>query len=85
MITPATTVVDEPTTFMYDDKPYEPADFGDEYAGTVTLRQALAHSLNIPAVKVAEMVGYDKVAATARAVGLNLDIQPDSGDRVGRL
>ena len=28
---------------------------------TVTLRQALAHSLNIPAVKVAEMVGYDKV------------------------
>jgi penicillin-binding protein 1B len=75
VITPATTVVDEPTTFMYDDKPYEPADFGDKYAGMVTLRQALAHSLNIPAVKVAEMVGYDKVAAIAHAVGLNGDIQ----------
>ena len=75
VITPATTVVDEPTTFMFDDKPYEPADFGDEYKGTVTLRQALAHSMNIPAVKVAEMVGYDKVARTARAVGLNLDIK----------
>ncbi len=83
MITPATTVVDEPTTFMFDDKPYEPADFENKYSGTVTLRQALAHSMNIPAVKVAEMVGYDKVAATARAVGLNLDIQPTPAIALG--
>ena len=83
VITPATTVVDEPTTFMYNDKPYEPADFGNEYAGMVTLRRALAHSLNIPAVKVAEMIGYDKVAATARAVGLNLDIQPTPAIALG--
>ena len=83
VITPATTVVDEPTTFMYNDKPYEPADFGNDYAGTVTLRRALAHSMNIPAVKVAEMVGYDKVAATARAVGLNLDIRPTPAIALG--
>jgi penicillin-binding protein 1B len=83
VLTPATTVVDEPTTFMFDDKTYEPADFGNKYAGMVTLRQALAHSLNIPAVKVAEMVGYDKVAATARAVGLNLDIQPTPAIALG--
>ncbi|MDP8990192.1 MAG: PBP1A family penicillin-binding protein, partial [Acidobacteriota bacterium] len=83
VITPATTVEDEPTTFLYDDKSYEPADFGGEYAGTVTLRRALAHSLNIPAVKVAEMVGYDKVAATARAVGLNLDIRPTPAIALG--
>jgi penicillin-binding protein 1B len=83
VITPATTVEDEPTTFMYDDKPYEPADFGNDYAGTVTLRKALAHSMNIPAVKVAEMVGYDKVAATARAVGLNLDIRPTPSIALG--
>jgi penicillin-binding protein 1B len=49
----------------------------------VTLRRALAHSLNIPAVKVAEMIGYDKVAATARAVGLNLDIQPTPAIALG--
>ena len=83
VITPATTVVDEPTTFMFDDKPYEPADFGDQYAGAVTLRRALAHSMNIPAVKVAEMVGYDKVAAIARAVGLNVDIQPTPSIALG--
>ena len=83
IITPATTVVDEPTTFMFDDKPYEPADFEDKYTGTVTLRQALAHSMNIPAVKVAEMVGFDKVAATARAVGMNLDIKPTPAIALG--
>ena len=32
--------------------------------------------MNVPAVKVAEMVGYDKVAATARAVGLNWTFSP---------
>jgi penicillin-binding protein 1B len=83
VLTPATTLVDEPTTFMFGDKTYEPADFGNQYAGTVTLRRALAHSLNIPAVKVAEMVGYDKVAAIARAVGLNLDIRPTPAIALG--
>src|SRR6185436_18802136 len=75
VITPATTVMDEPTTFWFDDKPYEPSNHGNHYNGEVTLRYALAHSLNIPAVKVAEMVGYAKVAATARAAGLNIDIK----------
>jgi penicillin-binding protein 1B len=76
VLTPASTVVDEPTTFWFDDKPYEPANHGNHYQfGPVTLRYALAHSLNVPAVKVAEMVGYDKVVSTARAAGLNIDIK----------
>jgi penicillin-binding protein 1B len=83
VITPATTVVDEPTTFWFDEKPYEPANFKDEYYGTVPLWFALAHSLNVPAVKVAQMVGYDKVARTARAAGLNVDIKPTPSIALG--
>jgi penicillin-binding protein 1B len=75
VLTPATTIVDEPTTFWFDEKPYEPSNFGDEYHGTITLRWALAHSVNIPAVKVAEKTGYDKVAKVARMAGLNVDIK----------
>jgi penicillin-binding protein 1B len=75
VITPATVIDDEPTTFWFDDKPYEPADHNKEYKGDVPIWYALAHSLNIPAVKVAEMVGYDKVVATARAAGLNREIK----------
>jgi penicillin-binding protein 1B len=74
VLTPASTVMDEATTFWFDDKPYEPHDH-DKYKGLVTLRYALAHSLNIPAVKIAEMVGYDEVARTARKAGLNVNIK----------
>jgi penicillin-binding protein 1B len=61
-ITPATVVEDEPTVFLFEDKEYTPQNYEDDYRGYVTLRFALAHSLNVATVKVAEMVGYDKVA-----------------------
>jgi len=76
-------VEDEPTTFVFNGKNYEPADHFNEYSGPVTLRFALAHSLNVPAVKVAEMVGYDKVARVARAAGLNVDIRPTPSIALG--
>jgi penicillin-binding protein 1B len=73
--TAASTVDDEPTTFYFQGQPYDPADHDQQYAGEVTLRYALAHSLNVPAVKVAESIGYDQVARVARAAGLNMNIQ----------
>ena len=83
-LTPASTVMDEPTTFYFEDQPpYEPHNHGGKYFGNITLRYALAHSLNIPAVKVAEMTGYDKVAQTARAVGLNAAIKPTPSIALG--
>jgi penicillin-binding protein 1B len=72
-LTPATTVVDEPTTFWYDGKPYEPNNFGQKWYGVVTLRQALAHSMNVATVKVAEMVGYGAVTSLAHKAGINSD------------
>ncbi len=86
LLTPASTVIDEPTTFWYDptQDPYEPKNHGDKYEyGPVTLRDALKKSLNVPAVKVAELVGYEKVAATARAAGLNVNIQPTPAIALG--
>jgi len=74
-LTPATTVVDEPTTFWYDDKPYEPNNFEHEFYGTVTLRRALAKSMNVATIKVAEMVGYDQVVKLAHKAGINGDVK----------
>ncbi len=70
VITPVTQVVDEATTFFFDGKEYQPNNFRQEFHGTVTLRQALAKSMNIPTVKFAEMAGYDTVAELARNAGL---------------
>jgi len=61
-ITPATVVEDAPAVFFYEDKEYIPQNYEDKYLGYVTLRKALANSLNVATVKVAEMVGYDRVA-----------------------
>jgi len=83
VLTASTTVVDEPTTFFFDGKPYEPDNFEHEFHGTVTLREALAHSLNVATVKVAEMVGYDKVVQLAERAGMNNRIQPTPAVALG--
>ena len=40
MITPATMINDEPTTFYFDGKPYEPSNFEHKFYGNVSLRDA---------------------------------------------
>jgi penicillin-binding protein 1B len=68
-LTPATVVVDEPTTFKDgQDQDYTPANYQNEYGGPVTLRDALAHSRNVVAIRVAEETGYDRVAALWKRV-----------------
>jgi penicillin-binding protein 1B len=62
-ITPATVVDDSPsTTFSFEDERYAPRNNDDRYGGKVTVHQALAHSLNVATVKVAETVGFETVA-----------------------
>jgi penicillin-binding protein 1B len=83
ILTPATMVDDEPTTFWFDNKPYEPHNFKQEYHGEVTLREALAHSLNIATIKVAEMIGYDTVVQFAKKAGFTEDIEPTPAVAIG--
>jgi penicillin-binding protein 1B len=73
-ITPLTLIQDEPTTFWFDGRPYEPRNYHGAFYGNVTLRQALAKSMNIPTVKLAEMVGYQNVVNLAKRAGLNMNI-----------
>jgi penicillin-binding protein 1B len=76
-------VLDEPTTFWFDGKPYEPSNFEHKFYGNVSLRDAMAHSLNVATVKVAEETGYDAVVDLARKAGLNMDIQPTPAVALG--
>jgi len=75
LVTPATVLPDEPTTFEYSNRTYTPRDFGEEYQGTVTVRAALTQSLNVPAVHLAEMVGYSKVRNLALRAGFNNQLE----------
>ena len=75
VVTPVTTVDDIPTTFDFDGKEYTPDNYGEEFYGTVTVGDALIHSLNVATVKVAELIGYQRVVDVARQMGLGSNIQ----------
>jgi penicillin-binding protein 1B len=84
ILTPSTIVDDSPTSFFFENQPpYRPSNFEKKFYGDVTLRDALAHSLNVATVKVAEMVGYDNVVAMANRAGMNYKIQPTPAVALG--
>lgn len=68
--TPETVVFDVNTKFTnYDGKPYEPKNYDLKEHGPVTFREALAGSLNVPAVKVIYLTGIDQVLDLADDLG----------------
>lgn len=75
VFTPASMIDDSPTTFWFNGKAYEPANFRGASYGTMTLQDALARSDNIAAVKLAEEIGYGSVVEMARRFGLNAEIR----------
>ncbi len=83
IVTPATTVDDEPTTFEFDGKEYTPNNFGQKFMGRVTAREALTNSLNVATVKIAELIGYGRVVQIARQMGLGNNIQPTPAVALG--
>jgi penicillin-binding protein 1A len=55
---------------------WSPKNYDGKYHGVVTLRTALARSLNTAAVRLAGKVGLDNVIRTARDLGIRSDLQP---------
>jgi len=72
VITPASLFMDAPETFYYGrGQTYAPGNFGDKYSNNdVTLRDALTHSLNVVTVRIAEKIGYNRVARMAEKLSL---------------
>ena len=70
-ITAASIVDDNPTCFQQiNQKPYCPTNYGNSYHGLQTIRNSLANSLNIGAVKVLKINGVETFIASASAMGL---------------
>ncbi len=70
--TPNSIVVDERTNFgTWGGKDYIPKNYDGLYRGAVTFRQALAQSLNIPAIKVLLKAGIQDSLNTAHDMGIS--------------
>ena len=65
LVTPETRLLDAPVAF----RGYRPANFDGKYRGSVTLRDALVLSLNIPFVKLLNNIGVGDFAENLRAYG----------------
>ncbi len=72
VFTAVTILHDEATTFSFDNgrQSYNPRNKLSGYRGDVTAAYALAHSLNSATVSLGQQVGFENVAALARASGV---------------
>lgn len=67
---PETLIEDRPIRFG----DYRPENFDDVFHGTVTIREALERSLNVPAVAVLDAIGPNRLAVRLRGTGATLKL-----------
>jgi len=68
---------DVPIDFGTPSKPYRPLNYNKTFSGPVTMRQALAQSLNVPAVQALYLAGMKDTLALARDMGFTSLTDPD--------
>jgi len=78
-LTPETVRVDGPVSI----KGWQPKDYSANYLGPVTLRTALAQSLNSVAAELTSEVGPARVVATAHRLGLTAKLAPNPSIALG--
>ena len=73
LITPASLLDDAPLQLATGGALYQPQNYDHGYRGWVSVRTALASSLNVPAVRVAHLLGPEALFDSLNRAGLRLD------------
>ena len=77
--TASSTIQDTPVTFASPGAPsYSPVNYNGRFHGSVTLRQALGNSINIPAVKTLNQVGISNMVDLGKKMGITTWKDPQS-------
>jgi 1A family penicillin-binding protein len=74
--TPDSVIDDSPMNIPDGDEPYIPRNYDNRFSGSITIRQAIAVSRNIPAIKLGIEVGNENVVAICRKLGIISPIKP---------
>lgn len=72
ILTPDSWIEDSPVEIVFGNGVYRPQNHDKTFRGWVRVHQALAASLNTPAVKVYQMLGEDQVFAAFQKLGFKL-------------
>ncbi|MGJ3246977.1 MAG: transglycosylase domain-containing protein [Elainellaceae cyanobacterium] len=74
--TPSSTIEDSPVSYPDGYKTYSPRNYDGRFYGSMSLRRALSLSRNVPAVKLGQAVGLNRVIEVCRALGITSPIEP---------
>jgi penicillin-binding protein 1B len=81
--TAASVLLDAPRRFRTPTGDWSPRNHEDRYLGRVPVRTALAQSLNLATLDLAEKVGVARLADTARRLGIRSPLRPELGTALG--
>ncbi len=74
--TPDSSIQDSPVSYRDGSTVYSPKNYGGGFSGSVSIRRAIEVSLNIPAVRLGQAVGLNKVIETCRTLGFKSPLEP---------
>ncbi|MEB3338108.1 MAG: PBP1A family penicillin-binding protein, partial [Leptolyngbyaceae bacterium] len=74
--TPESGVNDSPISYPDGDEIYIPKNYDGSFSGPTTIRRALEVSRNIPAIRIGQEVGLNKVIEVCRILGIKSPIEP---------
>ncbi|HZE19895.1 MAG TPA: PBP1A family penicillin-binding protein, partial [Candidatus Angelobacter sp.] len=76
--TPTDIILDTPVSFRGGNgEDWSPQNYDKKFRGPVTLRNALANSVNVPAAKLLQKLGTGVVTGIARRMGIKSRMNPD--------
>lgn len=73
---PDSTIMDTPVSYPDGYEMYSPQNYDRSFGGAMTVRRALETSRNIPAVKLGQEIGLNKVVEICRSIGIKSPIDP---------
>lgn len=75
-VTPVTTFIDSPITYVVNGTDWTPKNFQDSYLGQTTAAWALIRSANATSVQIVQQIGPERVVDTAKRLGISSPLQP---------
>ena len=73
---PDSTISDTPVSYPDGDGWYTPQNYDSSFYGPMSIRQALAQSRNIPAIRLGQEVGINRVIEICRTLGIKSPMEP---------
>lgn len=74
--TPTSTIDDSPVSYPDGYKTYSPRNYDGRFYGAMTLTRALTLSRNVPAIKLGQTVGINRIIEVCRTLGITSPIEP---------